>query len=386
MKNIVKTLSLDKGFYKSARTLEVPRTSYGFIFDLMKSKGFEPSADEINRRVDKVLRKLKVFGSQKRHISDGVMRKLEEHVVDTWGLEQALADEGIRVKGFGADKVSKFYTTTTSTVLFPAYIESQVMMGILANAILSSIIAGTTPVNQKLVQGMKLTDVEADQQLAHVGEGVKLPETKITTSDANLELKKFGRLLSATYEALAGQSIDLFGLFLERIGMRIALDKTNEAIEVLIAGDGNANSAVVDTDAETTGTIDYRQLTRLYLAFPDGYQMTTAITNAPVMLSIMNLAEFKDPMAGFTFSRDGVLPGVFGADWHVWRSTNSTSFSTDRVLAVDNSIALQEYSWGGVQTESDRLIDQQVERSTISEWAGFLKLDGSATQCLDITT
>ena len=38
----------------------------------------------------------------------------------------------------------------------------------------------------------------------------------------------------------------------------------------------------------------------------------------------------------------------------------------------------------GVTLSSDRLIDKQLERRALSEWVGWMKLDNSATQCLDI--
>jgi len=49
-------------------------------------------------------------------------------------------------------------------------------------------------------------------------------------------------------------------------------------------------------------------------------------------------------------------------------------------------MALEQVTEGGVVTESDRLIDRQFERTAITKWTGFAKMDYSATQCLDITT
>jgi hypothetical protein len=98
------------------------------------------------------------------------------------------------------------------------------------------------------------------------------------------------------------------------------------------------------------------------------------------------MEEFKDPMAGFNFQRTGRTPNPIGAEWHRWTSTGASAFSTDRILALDTRLALVQYTEQGVITESDRLIDRQFERTVVSKWTGFGKLDYNATQCLDITT
>ena len=88
--------------------------------------------------------------------------------------------------------------------------------------------------------------------------------------------------------------------------------------------------------------------------------------------------------AGMRFAQTGDLPHPMGAHWHRWTSTGSASFSTDRILAVDNRGALALFREDTLLEESDRLIDKQLERRAISEWAGFMKLDNAATQSLDL--
>lgn len=382
MKDKIKALlsNMDKGFYKDAAASA--RSSFGHLADKLAVEGVYPSREEIDNRVARMLSR-SGFGSMemapKVHLE-----RLEQYAADTWALEKALADQGIRVKGAGADRLEKFFATSSSAVLFPAFVDSMVVAGLLASPVLSSLIATETNIDAQVYQALFLNDTQADRELKLITEGAVLPTTTITTADHTINLQKFGRLVEASYEALRRQRINVFSLFLQRIGLQIGIDETDLAIETLLAGDGN-NNAVVDTNVEVNNVFDYDELVRLYLAFGDGYQMTTAITNATQMRTILNMGEFKDPMSGFSFQRDGVLPGPMGATWHVWRSTGSTTFSTDRVLAVDNSIALEQVTEQGVMTESDKLIDRQMERTAISKWTAFAKLDAAATQCLDIT-
>jgi hypothetical protein len=378
--------NLDKGMYHEARKCDNgPRASYGYMTDLLLAEGFGPTQEEIDQRVKRLLVR---SGIQTPYETLGEAHKLalEQYAADTWGLEKLLADRGIRTKGAASDRLEKFFASASDTVLFPAFIESQIIMGMLAEPILSDLIALETNIDGDTYKGLTWTDVEADQELKVVGEGGQLPTTKITTGEKVIYLSKFGRLLDASYEALRRQKINVFSLMLQRIGSRIALDETDWAIETLLVGDGN-NNAAVDTDADVNGTLDYDELVKMFGAFPSGYRMTTAVAKWNQIRTILNMAEFKDPMAGFSFQRTGALPGPMGANWHRWDSTRAPKFNEaghTRILAIDNRYALEQVTEQGVMTESDKLIDRQIERTAISKVTGFYKLDTNATQCFDL--
>jgi hypothetical protein len=389
MKEVLKAIlsNMDKGFYREARKQDVPLAGYAYLSRQMADKGLYPSEDEMVSRVKALAVSLGYPADTANKVSPMARQKLEDFAYQTWALERAFAEQGIRVKGAGADRLEKFFATTSSAVLFPAYVETQIIMGMLADAILSDLVAVETNIDSDTYRGLNWTDVEADQQLKEVLEGAKLPTTKITTADTVVYVKKFGRMLEATYEALRRQQINVVSLMLQRIGQRMQLDETDWAIQTLIAGDGNTGSAITnanDIDADVQGTLDYDELTKLYLAFGSGYQMTTAVCRQANIRTILNMSEFKDPMAGFSFQRNGVLPGPMGATWRRWDSTGATAFTALSVLAIDSRYALQQVTEQGVTTEADRLIDCQIERTAISKTSGFKKLDYAAVQVLDV--
>lgn len=389
--------NVDRGIYKAAQTARdssgepMKRSTYGYLTDLMLAEGIGPSESEIDRSVARLMARSGI-PSDKFGLLPEAMRSLyEQYATDIWGLEQAFAYLGVRVKGAGADRLEKLFATTASAVLFPVYVETQVMAGILATPILADLIATETQINSHLYASLALADAQADRELRLLGEGATLPTTRIATADRGICLYKFGRMLEATYEALRLQRMNVISLFLQRVGRQIAIDETDWAIETLIAGDGNAGSAIDNTndlDADVQGTLDYDELVKLKLAFADGYDMTTAVTKTGTgtygLRAILNMAEFKDPMAGFTFQRSGILPGPMGATWHRWDSVAAPHYVTQCILALDNRAALEQVTEQGVMTESDRLIDKQFERTAISKWTGFAKLDYNAVKVLDI--
>lgn len=380
--------SLDGGVYKTQPNPDIKRSGIGLVADLaFKAMGTLPSDADIAGRVKRLAVSMGMTEKQFEFMPATHRLALEQYAVDTWALSKLMEAEGICAKGANSDTLQKFYSTTSSTILFPAFVESQIMLGILQAAILPALVATETNINSHTYQGLRYTDVEADQQMAEVGEGAELPVTKITTAETAINLKKFGRVLKATYEALRLQRINLVSIHLQRMGIRLALDETDWAIQTLIAGDGNTGSNITnanDIDCAVQGTLTYADLVNLDQEFPEGYDMTAMVTRKANVVTMLNMAEFKDPMAGFSYQRTGAMPGPFGATLHKWDSTGATNFPSLAILAVDGRYALEQVTEQGLTLETDKLITSQWERIAMSKWTGFSKLDYDATQVLDV--
>lgn len=361
-----------KGFYDEARSKHIHGLDY-----LTQKVNPEPEVIEKNAQSLKAR-----FGAVPGTPFD---RHLDTIAYRLTGVKEELSARGIQ----GTDTVEMaFFSSTPGSTqgIFPAVLASHLIIGQLATSLVPHLVAAEVPTVQLTVEKVKVTETAAQRQLNHIGEGDDLPKTKISRSEGSISLRKYGRMLEMTYESIRMMTLDVVAVMMQRMGAQIGIDETDELIETLIIGDGTSiGAAVVDTDAEVTGTLDYDELVRLFLAFPIGYQMTHCVCNDTNMRTILNMAEFKDPVAGFNFQRNGVLPGPMGAAWHRWTSTGSTSFSTDRILAVDNRAAVMAHTSGDLLEESDRIIDKQIEQRTMSYWRGFSKWDTNATQCLDIT-
>jgi hypothetical protein len=124
-------------------------------------------------------------------------------------------------------------------------------------------------------------------------------------------------------------------------------------------------------------------MVRLWLAFPGGYRCRKIVAGDSLLRTILNLDEFQNPMAGFNFQASGELVSPVGAKLLRWGST--AVLPTDYVLGIDERFALEQVTEHGVITEVDRLIDRQVESTTVSKWTGFVKLDENASQAIDVT-
>ena len=288
----------------------------------------------------------------------------------------------IRVKGAGSDLVDKFFSTSQSAVLFPEYIARAVKVGMEEANILPDITATET-----LIDGMDYRSITSvpgeDSRPEQVDEGAAIPQTTVRTQDSLVKLHKRGRMLVASYEAIRFQRLDLFSITLRQIGSHIARMHLEDAIKVIMEGDGNGNPA--DTFAVgtapiggTSGKLSYEALLDFWGQF-DPYTMNTILVPNAVMLDMLKMTEFQNPMTGLNFQGTGTLASPLGATL-----LRTSAMPADTLIGLDRNYALEMVSAGDVGVEYDKLIDRQVERAAITSISGFAKLYTDAGKVLTI--
>ena len=148
----------------------------------------------------------------------------------------------IRVSGPGSSPVEKFFATTDSAALFPEYVSRAVRQGMEEADLLSSVVAATTEIDGLDYRAVESVPTDEDKELSLVAEGASIPETVVRTQENLVKLRKRGRMLTASYEAIRFQKLDLFTITLKQIGAYIARTQFADAVEVLRNGDGNDNN------------------------------------------------------------------------------------------------------------------------------------------------
>ncbi|NMP37113.1 MAG: phage major capsid protein [Clostridiales bacterium] len=283
----------------------------------------------------------------------------------------------IRVSGAGSDTVEKFFKTSDSSALFPEYVSRAVRQGLDGADMLSKIVAATTKTESLDYRTITSVPGDTEKQLNRVEEGAVIPSTVVKTQENLVTLRKRGRMLVASYEAIRFQRLDLFTVTLKQIGAYIARSQFKDAVGVLINGDGN-NNAATEIDVATAGTLTYADLVSLWNAF-DPYDLNTIIVPPALMPTILTLSEFKDAAAGQDFHGTGKTVTPLGATL-----LKSSAVTSGYVLGIDRSCALEMVIADGVNVDYDKLIDRQLERAAITCTAGFAKIFSDATKLLDI--
>ena len=219
--------------------------------------------------------------------------------------------------------------------------------------------------------------------LKRVEEGAAIPQTSIRTQENLVRLHKRGRMLVASYEAIRFQRLDLFAVTLRQIGAYIGRMHLEDAIEVLCNGDGNNNPAAVyqvgtDPISGTAGTLSYEALLDFWSQF-DPYTMNTLLVSNDVMLAMLKMPEFQNPMTGLNFQGTGTLTTPLGA-----KLLRTNALGSGKLIGLDKNFALEQICGSEITVEYDKLIDRQLERAAITSVSGFAKLFGDASKVLTV--
>ncbi len=279
----------------------------------------------------------------------------------------------IRVRGANSDSVEKFFHSSESAVLFPEYVSRSVRQGMEEQNILPGIVAATTKIDGLDYRTITSVPEDEDKAMKHVAEGAAIPQTEIRAQDKLVSLHKRGRMLVASYEAIRFQRLELFSVMLRQIGGHIARMHLDDAVQVLMKGDGNRNPAAV---TKSSG-VSYDTLVSFWGSF-DPYTMNTMLVSPDMMLKLLKLTELRNPAAGLNFDGSGDIGSPLGA-----RIIRSSCVPEKTILGLDKGYALEMVCAGDVNVEYDRLIDRQLERAAITSTSGFAKLYTDASRVLE---
>ncbi len=289
----------------------------------------------------------------------------------------------IKVKGAGSDMVEKFFHTTESSVLFPEFVSRVVRQGLEEGSILPDLVATVTHFDGMDYRSITSVPTEEDKKLRRVEEGAAIPETVIRTQENLVRLHKRGRMLVASYEAIRFQRLDLFSVTLRQIGAYIGRMHLADAVGVLTNGDGNGNAAVVykvgtNPISGSAGTLSYEAMVDFWSQF-DPYSMNTLLVGSDMMLAMLKMQEFQNPLTGLNFQGTGTLTTPLGA-----KLLRSSVVPAGTLIGLDKRYALEQISSSDILVEYDKLIDRQLERAAITSISGFAKLSADASKVLKV--
>ena len=301
----------------------------------------------------------------------------------TDAFQRQLKRFDIHARGAYSDPVEKFFRTAESSVLFPEYIARAVKQGMEENDVLPKIVATTTTIDAMDYRSVFSAASEDDKKLMQVAEGASIPATEIRSKSNLVKLNKRGRMLVASYEAIRFQKLDLFAVTLRQIGAYIQKMHLQDAVDVLVNGDGNNNAAETLTIGTsplsgTKGTLTYAQLVEFWSQF-EPYTMNALLASGDAMVKMLKLTELQNPLTGLNFQGTGKLSAPMGAEL-----LRAACVPSGKLIGLDRRYALEMVQAGEVSVEYDKLIDRQLERAAITSISGFGKIMPEAAKVLVI--
>ena len=272
--------------------------------------------------------------------------------------ERQLKRYNIRVNGADCDMVEKFFVSTETAVLFPEFVKRSIRKGF-DETVLSAVTAVRTVSESSQYLGCVLDDSAAYGTTAQT---VALTAASVTEGTTAVTLQKFGRLINASYEAVRKQRLDVFGVMLRSIGVKLANAVAKQAMTVLKAS----------AEGVSTSALTYADLADLYGCF----DMTTVLASPAVASKIAAMEQMKDSKA----EANGRMYLPFGSEL-----VKSSAVDNATVIGIDRDFALEFITSTGLVLETDKLIDHQLDQITVSLTCGFRKITPDAVKVLTIT-
>lgn len=382
---------LDSGFYKTAK--QAKQDPLLFLTDAVIDELGKSGKDYKGRDLD-VKADLRAYADRcfkKFGVAEGdniISDRLRQFAEDTYGLAKELEARNINPR---RDTGEKFFGPgAENSPLFPAFLASSFIASRLSAGLVDLLVFADVTVNRLSVDKVRLNEAEGARRLRNVGLGDQLPQTNLSHVDTNVKMRKYGRMFTYAREVVTMQPLAVIEGHVRQLANQIAIDETDEVIEILHAGDGETGSAVTDTTPATDGTLVYNDLITLELAFSNSYAGQVYAADATSFATIAKMSEYKDPLANRGVKMDRKIPTLptptgMGTIYR-WPSTNSTYMAETggRVLGVDPSLA----AWvarTALLEEQDTYIDSGKQAVALSYMMAVIKGDPACTKSLDVT-
>ncbi len=385
----VKPSTLHKAAQAERGGEDEPITSGRYFSTLCESEGVAPTDAQLKAAESYWLEFLDVRLKERVRAE-----KVKAYARERWAIDAVMAECGINVRNAqamldsgvptvsktGSATVQKAFTSSTVQVIFPFYYSAAIQAGILASPILDKLIMEDIPVNSHTADHAAMTDNLGDHSTRESSEGARSTQVIIRATNKPVTLRHFKSKALASYESLRLERIPIFERGLMRVGQQFMISITDFGMETLVAGDANESAA--ETLAVSAGK-NYSDVVALELLFTMGYEMEAGQLIAPkqVLGQLLNMAEFKDPLAGGRYPMHGELPTPIGHNLNRWDVTGQAgTWNTGMLMHVKPGISMIKYTEGGLLVETDRLIDAQWDMSIASTWTGFGIFDHNGTK------
>lgn len=275
--------------------------------------------------------------------------------------------------GFDLDKIAVdrlFQSDPNAKWLFPDIVREAVLSGLKRKPVYPELIVRDEAIAGTAYDMPFVDENASEEELRTVGEGAAIPESEIVYGDRIVRLDKKGRGIVASYEAVRRMSVDMLRVHLRRMGERLGRNLDARLAEVLVNGDNSGTTAATTLNTATSGAWVYADIVKGFLALTLDHYFTPThmIANSGLVTTILSMAEFKEA-ALFDFAKTGDLPTPLGV-----RLVPLPDQPDDKLTILDAAYAVQKLTEQDLLVESDKLINQQWDRTFITVVTDFAVL------------
>jgi len=306
---------------------------------------------------------------------------LPEHGVDA--LSRALMAADIKLAGPGAIMISQL--VDRGLVLMPELVLREIQAGMkmtkrsdytkLVASTVESVgpsyhpayipnLNQTAPASTIGLQGKSLA------KRAAAAKGGMFPKTSIRYREKDIVIKDYGREFDVSYKMLKAMPWTEFAIFLHLVGVQLAGEKLFDIYDLAITGDGTVGAAT-DTFSGTSGSLVYTDLVDNYVSYDQAFEMNAMLCPQSSLETILTMAQFQDPQAGFSFQRTGELVTPIGSELFQVPSVPSTTPTATVIATLDKRFAVRETNSQKLMVEAKKIIELKFEEAVVSEETVF---------------
>lgn len=297
-------------------------------------------------------------------------------------FERQLVAHGLKVNSGNVALIEDFYRTTSSSVLFPEFINRNVKIGMQMGkreATVDDVIATTTTIDSNTYKSIALDEDAINADYKRIAEGAEFPKVSIRIKDKEVYLGKIGLKIDSSYEAIRYSKVNMFAIAMQVIGRKMATNMVKEALEILINGDGNSNPAG-SVSAATSGTLVYNDLIKLEEEF-DIFESDIWIGNKATIFKILTLSQFQEPLIGAEFAKTGKFFSPLGN-----QLLQNSGIADSLLLGFNKKAGIELIEVAGASlVESDKIVSKQINETVISKIIGFQKIWANSAHYLDFS-
>lgn len=258
---------------------------------------------------------------------------------------------------------------------------------------ISALVAMTTPIDRNSYRAFYLTDSAANQRMVRVSESADIPKAKLTGGDREIPLYKYGRALEMSYEQIRRMRIDTVGFHIQRMAVQAQVDKLETVLDVIINGDGNANTAASSFNLTTLGNSSSANapvLADLLLwkaKWPNPYMLDTILAQEgpAIKLQLLNAGNANIPLVLLPAGQVGSLRSINPQIASGQQYGITSAAPSGKWVGIDSRMAIEQVTEiGATITEMQRYIHNQTEILTMTETEGYAVIDQNASKVLNL--
>jgi len=267
--------------------------------------------------------------------------------------------------------------------LVPEIIRAAVRLGIDRPTIYNKLVSAEETVTQPTVVLPLIK--RANVPVADLGEAESIPTGIIDFDEKRVTVKRVGTGIKVTDQVNQYTPLNIVALYLQEVGVRLALKFDILALQALINGDQEDGSDAIATIGVQTPAsgLQYRDLLRAWLRMGRiGRMPSYMLSGEEMALDILTLPEFKG-FAGMTrvstqLALDTPIPNV--------QNYMVTGLLRDELLMlVDTRNALVKLNVGALRVEADRIVEKGINATYVTQTTGFTTMFREARLLIDKT-